>query len=227
MLRPRSPASAEPWSPSAKASTNVLAPFNVNTQSIRTRFWDGHDHFFSDNVSMLKGNHLLQFGGQYQHNLNYHSRSDNGGGINFTPTYRMGEQAPKAPAAIDMSDLGGGYPAHNDLRAPGHAAVAGHRRPVAGGLHPRGPPHSQPAPHPRAPTRDVIPFYNAYVSDTWHMKPVPHPDLRHGLDAGNAAARGPGQADRSWSIRPMNRSSPRTFSHRRKAAAEQGRSLQP
>lgn len=73
--------------PFGESLSDVLAPFNVNTQDIRTRFWDGHDNFLSDNVSILKGNHLLQFGGQYQHDWDYHQRSDNGGGINFTPSW--------------------------------------------------------------------------------------------------------------------------------------------
>ena len=86
-----------------------LAPFNVNTQSIRTRFWDGQDHFFRDDVTFLKGNHLLNFGGQYQHNFNYHQRSDNGGGINFTPTYQLGDSA--GSGQIDLSALQAkGYP---------------------------------------------------------------------------------------------------------------------
>ncbi len=65
-------------------STNVLAPYNLNTQDIRTRSWDGHDNFFREDLTQIKGNHLLQFGGQYQHNWDFHERSDNGGGINFT-----------------------------------------------------------------------------------------------------------------------------------------------
>ena len=67
-----------------------LGPYNVNTQQSRTRFWDGHDQMFRDDVSMLKGNHLFQFGGQYQHNFNWHQRTDNGGGINYQPVYQMG-----------------------------------------------------------------------------------------------------------------------------------------
>ena len=55
----------------------------MNTQQTRTRFWDGKDHMFRDDVSMLKGNHLFQFGGTYQHNFNWHQRTDNGGGINY------------------------------------------------------------------------------------------------------------------------------------------------
>ncbi len=101
--------------PLGESQTAALTPFNVNTQSIRTRFWDGQDNFLSDNMSLLKGNHLLQWGGQYQHNLDYHQRSDNGGGINFTTTYQLGDSA--GAGAMDFSDLAGGYPTASQLNA--------------------------------------------------------------------------------------------------------------
>ncbi len=44
----------------------------------------------SDNVNVLKGNHLFQFGGTYQRNFNYHQRTDNGGGINYQSVYQLG-----------------------------------------------------------------------------------------------------------------------------------------
>ena len=75
---------------SGQNHTQDLAPYNVNTQQTRTRFWDGHDQMFRDDVSWLKGNHLFQFGGQYQHNFNWHQRTDNGGGINYQPVYELG-----------------------------------------------------------------------------------------------------------------------------------------
>ena len=31
--------------------------------------------------------------------------------------------------------------------------------------------------------QSIIPSYNLYVADTWHIKPVRHPDLRHQLQA--------------------------------------------
>ena len=152
-----------------EAAGNVLIPFNVNTQSIRTRFWDGHDHFFSDNVSTLKGNHLLQYGGQYQRDFDYHSRSDNGGGINFTPTYRMGEQGGEGTGLVDMSDLGGGYPLNNasERLAEASLGIVDQSQQAftrAGNL-------TLNPPLTHAQDQDVIPFYNAYLSDTWHMKP--------------------------------------------------------
>ncbi|MGH7868094.1 MAG: carboxypeptidase-like regulatory domain-containing protein, partial [Candidatus Dormibacteraceae bacterium] len=70
--------------------TSILAPYNVNTQNVRTRFWDGQDKFLRDDWTMLKGNHLFTFGGAYQRNYDWHQRSDNGGGINYTPTYQLG-----------------------------------------------------------------------------------------------------------------------------------------
>ena len=76
--------------PFGESRDNVLAPYNVNTQQTRTRFWDGKDHMFRDDVTMLKGNHLFQFGGTYQHNFNCHQRTDNGGGINYQPVYQLG-----------------------------------------------------------------------------------------------------------------------------------------
>src|SRR5580658_4847254 len=59
-------------------SAAALIPYNVNSQSIRQRFWDGQDKMVKDDISTLKGNHLFSFGGSYQHNNDYHSRTDNG-----------------------------------------------------------------------------------------------------------------------------------------------------
>src|ERR1022692_3496527 len=72
-----------------------------------TRSWNGRDHFFRDDVSWLKGNHLLQFGGQYQHNWNYHQRTDNGGGVNYYPVYLLGDSS--GSGNVDMTSLGGAF----------------------------------------------------------------------------------------------------------------------
>ena len=67
----------------------ALIPYNVNSQSIRQRFWDGQDKQIRDDLTMLKGNHLFGFGGAYQRNFDYHSRSDNGAGVNNQISYRV------------------------------------------------------------------------------------------------------------------------------------------
>ena len=70
-------------------SANALIPYNVNTQSTRQRFWDGQDNMLRDDVTMIKGNHLFQFGGTYQRNWDYHTRTDNGNGINNQIVYQI------------------------------------------------------------------------------------------------------------------------------------------
>ena len=80
----------EPLGEVSRTNGRSLSPYNVNTQDTRTRFWDGQDNMISDNVNVLKGNHLFQFGGTYQRNFNYHQRTDNGGGINYQSVYQLG-----------------------------------------------------------------------------------------------------------------------------------------
>jgi len=72
----------------AEAST-ALIPYNVNNQSVRQRVWDGQDKMLRDDLTWVKGNHVFQFGGLYQHNYDYHTRTDNGGSINNAIVYQI------------------------------------------------------------------------------------------------------------------------------------------
>lgn len=158
--------------PFGETNANVLAPYNLNTQSIRTRFWDGQDHFFRDDITMLKGNHLYTFGGIYQRNMEWHQRSDNGGGINYTTTYQLGDSA--GAGKIDFSG--------STLAAPAGVSAKTWNRDVAAvlgmvtdaqTLYTRGGPNlSLLPPHTHAEEKSHIPFYNVYFSDTWHLKPT-------------------------------------------------------
>src|ERR1017187_7577633 len=73
----------------AGESTNALIPYNVNTQNTRTLYWDGQDHQLKDDLTIIKGNHLIQVGGSYQRNYDQHSRTDNGQGINNQVVYQV------------------------------------------------------------------------------------------------------------------------------------------
>jgi hypothetical protein len=152
-------------------TADVLSPFNLNTQNIRTRFWDGHDHFLRDDLTLLKGNHLFQFGGQYQHNFNFHQRSDNGGGINFTPTYQLGQSGGSGVANLDMSALiAAGYPSGSEA-ARVAAAALGIVTASQVAYTRQGPTLALNPPLTHAFDQSTIPYYNTYFSDTWHMKP--------------------------------------------------------
>jgi hypothetical protein len=154
----------EPFGESATA----LTPYNVNTQSVRTRFWDGHDSFFRDDITMLKGNHLFTFGGAYQRNYDWHQRSDNGGGINFQPTYQLGDSAGGGLVDFSSTNPAGvssktwGRDAAAILGIVTDSQIAYTRSGANLALNP---------PLTHAFDQSTIPYYNVYFSDSWHMKP--------------------------------------------------------
>jgi carboxypeptidase family protein len=145
----------------------TLSPYNVNTQQTRTRFWDGKDHFIGDNVSWIKGTHLLQFGGQYQHNWNYHQRTDNGGGINYYPVYQLGN--PSGAGNVDMSGLGAAF--SDATLAREAAAVLGIVTESQQTFTRSGSNLTLNGPLVPAFDQSTIPYYNLYAGDTWHLKP--------------------------------------------------------
>jgi hypothetical protein len=146
----------------------ALIPYNVNTQNTRTRYWDGKDNLLKDDVTIIKGNHLLQVGGSYQRNYNEHSRTDNGQGINNSLTYQVtssninfqnfayptGMPASQGPnfntyysyvmGMVSQSQLVYTRSGANLALGPiGSSTVAG----------------------------SIVPYYNSYFADTWHVKP--------------------------------------------------------
>ena len=161
------PALGAALEPFGEKRSDVAAPYNVNTQQTRTRFWDGKDHFFRDDVSWLKGNHLLQFGGQYQHNWNYHQRTDNGGGVNYYPVYMLGDSS--GSGNVDMTSLGGAF--SNPILAREAAAVLGIVTDTQQVYTRSG--STLTLNGPLVPAFDIvtIPYYNLYLNDTWHLKP--------------------------------------------------------
>ena len=153
--------------PFGEKRNDVAAPYNVNTQQTRTRFWDGKDHFFRDDVSMLKGNHLLQFGGQYQRNWNYHQRTDNGAGINYYPVYLLGDSA--GSGNVDMTSLGAAFSGPPLSREA--AAILGIVTDTQQAYTRTGSNLTLNPPLVPAFDKVTIPYYNLYFNDTWHIKP--------------------------------------------------------
>jgi hypothetical protein len=83
-------------------STNALVPINLNTGGARTRLWNSHNFNYRDDLSWVKGNHLVQVGGSWSHYWTYFQRDDNqlgslislqyfmenGNGLSFPGAYR-------------------------------------------------------------------------------------------------------------------------------------------
>jgi hypothetical protein len=167
-------AALEPFGETS-AGKETLAPYNVNTQNTRTRFWDGKDHFFRDDVSWLKGTHFFQFGGQYQHNWNYHTRTDNGGGINYYPVYLLGNNSANGGGTVDYSLLGPafatGAPTAGTLDREA-AAVLGIVTQAQQAYTRSGSNLQLNGPLVPAFDKVTIPYYNLYLGDSWRIKPT-------------------------------------------------------
>jgi len=161
---------------SGQSASQDLGPFNVNNQQIRRRFWDGHDQMFRDDLSMLKGNHLLQFGGYYQRNFDYHQRNDSGGAINAYPVYSLGDGTNGSLLSSDIYACGGvgnggATTSINNCGAVSAAAlgmvsIASQVFTRSGSSLTLNPPLSN------AFDKSTVPYYNVYFSDTWHIKPT-------------------------------------------------------
>jgi Carboxypeptidase regulatory-like domain len=166
---------------SGQNATQDLGPFNVNTQQTRTRYWDGHDQMVRDDVSNLRGNHLLQFGATYQRNWNQHQRTDNGGGINYAPVYELGLGS-SGSGLLGSSDFSNFAPCSNINPATGSPDISNCPALVAGALgivsisqiaYTRAGASLTLNP-PLTPAEDTltVPYFNSYFSDTWHMRPT-------------------------------------------------------
>ncbi len=148
-------------------SNNALIPMNVDSQDARQRFWDGKDKTLRDDVSWLKGNHLLQYGGQYQRNFDYHQRNDNGAGIFAANVYQVSTSAginytgfiPSSVPSNQVSNWDTYYSEILGLVSQSQTLYS--RTGSSLSLQPLGTPLFD---------QDIIPSYDLYFSDTWHMR---------------------------------------------------------
>ena len=153
---------------SPNSGTNALNPYNVDTQDVRTRFWDGIGHTFSDDVTDIHGNHIFQFGGKYTHQWDYHERNDNGGGIMAATVYQVGFGSGVAmnyfptdfTAKADTTTFENAYA--EDLGIVNQPQTLYTRAGPKLALQPLGTPMFD---------QSLIPLYNVYFSDAWHLRP--------------------------------------------------------
>lgn len=149
-------------------TADALIPYNVNNQSVRSREWNGQDKQLKDDMSYLRGNHLLQFGGSYQRNFDQMYRTDNGAAMMSALVYQMYDTGinigtPYQPAGLPSGSL----TTWNHLYAEvlglvSQPQVLFTRKFPDLTLNPIGTPM-----FPQA----VVNYYNAYFTDTWHVRP--------------------------------------------------------
>ena len=149
-------------------STSAYIPYNVNTQSVRQRFWDGQDKSIKDDLTTLHGNHLFSFGGTYQRNFDFHSRTDNGAGVNDQISYLSTSSGLSFPSSYIPSGFSSSY---NSTYETYYAELTGIVSSTQV-MYTRALPALNPlAIGTPATDKSIIPYYSVYFQDTWHMKP--------------------------------------------------------
>lgn len=167
-------------------------PYNTDNQDTRTRFWDGKDNMLRDDLTFIKGNHLLQFGGLYQRSWEEHQRIDNGGSVNIYEQYLLG-QGTSTPLTSNIN-MAGYIPAslpstsvnkYNDLYSMVLGMVDESQVLFTRGTGTTLPLNPQAScaisgvaatagcmASPPALNQSIIPTYNLYFGDSWHIKPT-------------------------------------------------------
>jgi len=151
-----------------ESSTGSLIPVNVDSQDTRQRFWDGHDYNINDTLSQLHGNHLIQYGFTYLRVFAFHSRNDNGIGIDTSPTYQISGNNVTAsnytlPNGASSSALSA-YPIlFNEVTGLITQTQIMYTR--------SGPNLTLNPPLEFGFDQSVIPTYEGFAQDTWHLKP--------------------------------------------------------
>lgn len=168
-------------------STNFM-PYNTDNQDTRTRYWNGHDNMFRDDLTKISGKHLFTFGGIYQRNFDTHERIDNGGAINIFEQYLVGQGTGNTLSGIDMSAF---TPAgisdtnkYGDLYANILGMVTSTQKlytrgtgstlalnPSTSCAVPGVPSTAACLASPPAINQSIIPYYNVYFNDAFQIKP--------------------------------------------------------
>jgi hypothetical protein len=173
-------------------TSGVFGPYNTNNQSTRTRYWNGKDAMYRDDLTWIKSNHLFQFGGSYLRNNDTHKRNDNGQSINTYEQYLVGEGNGVSLSALGIKMAGYVPPGSGSANKYGnlYSMVLGMVDSTQG-LFSRG--LSTPAGLPLNPIKScaiasvaatagcmssppvsatsIIPTYSGYITDSWRIKP--------------------------------------------------------
>ena len=162
------------------------APFTVENQATRTRYWNGQDKSVRDDITVLHNNHLLQLGGLYQRNYLQHQRNDNGGTIQDSPfpvylETSAGSSAINYTTGVPQACGANGAPPQTNCFGSGTSTSSYEKFydealgiiSQTQDLYPRtGNNLTVESLGTPALEQSIVPTYNLYFTDTWHIKPT-------------------------------------------------------
>jgi hypothetical protein len=155
-----------PGNSSTAESTGAFIPYNVNTQSTRQRIWDGQDKMIRDDLTWVKGNHLFQFGGSFQNNYDFHTRTDNGSTVNNQVVYLISNSGVGFTGFFPGTVPSSQQSYYSRLASEAFGLVAQTQV-----IYTRSGSNLSIQPLGTTATQfSTIKYYNGYFSDTWRLK---------------------------------------------------------
>src|SRR5216684_6277137 len=145
-----------------------MQPINVDTQNARSRLWNGKDYNFSENLSWVKGNHLIQFGGRSEWQRFYHRRDDKVVGGLTSEVFTIGRLS--SGSHVNGIPFPVGFSGVKSRWRTDYASVLGIME-RAQQLFTRGPDFSPNPVGTPLQQHTVVDSYSLYVSDSWRVKP--------------------------------------------------------
>jgi hypothetical protein len=161
-------------------SGTLFAPINMDTQDARERLWGEHNNDFRDTLSWIKGNHYLQFGGDYMHQWWHFDRYDDVtsgligpfvaqmASYDGNPAMTPDVQPPPCSTTLTTNCLPSGYKTEWDNLYANTLGMIGANSTVISrsGMNLAPNPVGQPAS-----SYAIVPTYSLYINDSWHIKP--------------------------------------------------------
>jgi hypothetical protein len=153
----------------AESAGSGLVPMNIDTQSARSRVWNGKDFTYGDNTTWLRGKHMISFGGEFRHEHFTHTRDDKVVGALTSPVYFADKTSDIAtfasaflPAGLPASGVSNWQNAY--VATTGMIARASQllTRQANFSPNPPGTPLHQDT---------IVDYYNLYFADSWRMTP--------------------------------------------------------
>ncbi len=145
-----------------------MQPINVDTQNARSRLWNGKDYSVFEDLSWVKGKHLIQFGGRFGSQHFYHRRDDKVVGGLTSEVFTIGRLS--SGSHVSGIPIPVGFSGTKSRWRTDYASILGIME-RAQQLFTRG---SDFSPNPvGTPLQQhtVVDSYSVYVSDSWRLKP--------------------------------------------------------
>jgi hypothetical protein len=157
-----------------------MQPINVDTQNARSRLWNGKDYSIFEDLSWVKGKHLIQFGGRFSSQHFYHRRDDKVVGGLTSEVFTIGRLSSGShvngipfPVGGSAACSGGttcNFSGSKSRWRTDYASILGIME-RAQQLFTRGPDFSPNPVGTPLQQHTVVDSYSLYVSDSWRVKP--------------------------------------------------------